>query len=150
MELRGARPTRGRCALKGRKTLQQTCLHSLPSRHCVGKYVCDFYPVSGALTFLANSTFNIDILLRGCKISVNGLHHSKPIFERGTEGVYFLPFSYNHTNLLNVVQACHNEKIKISDFAIPIKFFFIVKYDENSIVTEWGQEEGIFDHEEML
>ncbi|KAF4742388.1 hypothetical protein FOZ63_025266 [Perkinsus olseni] len=115
-----------------------------------GKYVCDFYPVSGALTFLANNTFNIDILLRGCEISVNGLHHSEPIFERGTEGVYFLPFSYNHTDLPNVLEACHNKKIKISDFAIPIKFFFIVKYDENSIVTEWGQEEGIFDHEERI
>ncbi|KAF4696179.1 hypothetical protein FOZ60_001859 [Perkinsus olseni] len=88
-----------------------------------GKYVCDFYPVSGALTFLANNTFNIDILLRG--------------------SITIRTFQMKY-------KLVTTRKIKISDFAIPIKFFFIVKYDENSIVTEWGQEEGIFDHEEML
>ncbi|KAF4727774.1 hypothetical protein FOZ63_001957 [Perkinsus olseni] len=101
--------------------------------------------ISGDLIFHPDHTFDIDIVLRGCKISVDGLTFSSPVPVPDMVMMYKMLISYNGTSLTNAVESCSNTKIKISDFDVPLTGYFFKGYNTwEDIYTFWGETPGNF------
>ncbi|KAF4653665.1 hypothetical protein FOZ61_008846, partial [Perkinsus olseni] len=111
----------------------------------VSKALRALFSAAGDLIFHPDYTFDIDIVLRGCKISVDGLTFSSPVFVPDMVMIYNMPISYNGTSLTNAVESCSNAKIKISDFDVPLTCYYYKGFTTwDDIHTFWGETPGNF------
>ncbi|KAF4668720.1 hypothetical protein FOL47_002895 [Perkinsus chesapeaki] len=109
-----------------------------------GAYVSNDPEASGQLTFNAG-TFDMNIMVLGCHIAVQGLQYT-PVFVEEVD--YDIQVTYGGTDLAQKVAACNNPRIVIDDFDT-LYFFYDPSTDTNAIEMHSTTEEwdGRFEHD---
>ncbi|KAF4669550.1 hypothetical protein FOZ61_003784 [Perkinsus olseni] len=103
----------------------------------LGEYDASDTELSGSLTFFEGFKFDMDIFLHDCPITVFNLRLTLPKLLPDETFGYGIPFNYDSTALPGAVEACEDDRIKISDFDEPMTFVFVRK-QFNEIQVTWG------------